>query len=122
MYNNTDIDEMTAKLRRIRSVADVRYSMYDRVSKTQIYLDASLEAPIAAWHIAWHNKKGDGCLGDLFPQANFKNGTKTLKDALDIALTIARAKKLADYKLERYMRENEYRPGTFYPDYKIKEI
>jgi len=102
-----DLEEMFGKVRKIRCMHGPRYSVYDKVSKTQIYFDSVLGNEPNIFHVCWKFKQ-DG--KEVFPQVEFAEGMqymdfeekfRPLKDALDFALTEARKGKeyLTKYNL-----------------------
>lgn len=105
----SDIEEMFKKVRKIRCMHGPRYSVYDKVSKTQIYMDSILGNEPNIFHIAWKAKSGVGTFGSMHPQAEFNEGSqymdfeekfKPIREALNITLTISREGKLEDYKIK----------------------
>jgi hypothetical protein len=100
-FKNQDIEEMLSKVRRIRCMHGPRFSMYDKVSKVQIYLDSVLGYEGNVYHVSLKSRKIKG-----YPQFEFQEGSmcegldlifKNLKEALDIALTVARTEDLEKY-------------------------
>lgn len=102
-YKNTDIEEMVQKVRRIRCASGPRFAVQDKVTHTKIIMDGVLGYGTEIYHIAWENKY----FKNNIPQVDFKEGYeikelgdtkfKSMKEALDIALTEARKGQVEKY-------------------------
>lgn len=105
---NKDLKEILSKVKKIQCMHCPRYSVYDKVSKTRIYLDSIIGVGSNINHVAWNANNKAGCLGVFKPQMEFKDGVKfkdfdeyfkPLEEALDMALTVAREGRLEEFKL-----------------------
>ena len=108
-----DIEEMFSKLRQIRCAWCPRLSVYDKVSKTQIYIDTELGNMSRANNLAWRTRQKIGFYGEFSPQVKFTNEWADTKTVLDYALTVARNGEIAKHILKAGIRHESY--GNF-PD------
>jgi hypothetical protein len=86
-----DFNEMLAKLRQIRCMHWPRYAVYDKTSKTTIYLDRTRLEGFD--HIVWKPNKYPK--GVSYPQADIAPTDKI--SALAFALRVAREGRVMEY-------------------------
>lgn len=105
-YKNADIEELYEKSKMLNSMYITKWSVYDKVSKTQIYLEIlpghshvfRFGLKLRGYKKAIYFKFKDGIT--LNGSRGFTDKVRPMREALDIALTNARETDIRQYILE----------------------